>query len=156
MSGNENAVGEQKKLELLAKIPFFQNFPSEDKEVLAKIGYLERVKAGQFVIEQGSINLTLRFLINGSLRVVLDGEEIASFKGGGQVFGEMSLVTHELASASIEAVSDAALFSLDYEEISKLKDPIHYRLRMCLYRSCAEVLAKRLKATNETAKFYSD
>ena len=148
-------VSVQKKLELLNKIPFFQDFSSEDLEMLADLTHIEQAKAGETVVKEDSLNLTLRFLINGALEVLVKEEMVASFRGGGQVFGEMGLVSHELASATIQAKSDATMLCLEYDSINQLKDPIHYRLRMCLYRSCAETLAQRLKATNEIKNLFS-
>lgn len=148
-------INAEKKLELLEKIPFFTDFALEDLQTIADLCYAEKKAKGETVIEQDKISMTLYFLINGTLSVFVNEEFVISFRGGGQVFGEMSFVGHDVASATITAKSDVTLLCLDVADISKLKDPIYYRLRMCLYRACGETLSKRLKATNENAKFFN-
>lgn len=147
-------MDQNKKIELINKIPFFQRFHEQDIELIADISYFKVFKEDEFIIEQGTLNLTLYFLINGMADVFVDKEFVISFKGGGHPFGEMSFVSNDVASASILPKETATMLCIDVDEINKLNDPIHYRLRMDIYRSCASVLAIKLKATNEIAKSF--
>lgn len=144
------------KLDLIEKIPFFISTHPQDREVLAEKAYFKTYKKDDLIIEQGSLNMALIFLINGKVSIHIDEEFVINFKGGGQPFGEMSFVNNDLASATLKAETDATFLVLDVDTINSLNDPIHFRLRMNIYRGCAEVLAKKLKATNEIAKSYME
>jgi CRP-like cAMP-binding protein len=149
-------MDKQTKLELIEKIPFFTNAHSEDKDLLADLAYFKAFEAGDFIIEQGSITLTLFFLINGKVSVHIDDKFVINFRGGGQPFGEMSFVNNDLASATIKAESKATMMCFDVDKINSLNDPLHYRMRMNIYHACAEILAKKLNATNAIAKSYME
>jgi CRP-like cAMP-binding protein len=144
------------KLDLINKIPFFANAHEEDKDQLAQLAYFKPYKAGEFVITQGELTLTLFFLINGQVSVHIDDKFVINFRGGGQPFGEMSFVNNDLASASIKAETDATMMCFDVDKINSLNDVLHYRMRMNIYHACAEILAKKLKATNAIAKSYME
>lgn len=146
------SVSIDQKLELLRKIPFFEDFCIEDLLTLADLSYIEAYKEGDVVTEQGSLRMAMHFLINGQLDIFVNDEFVYSFKGGGHVFGEMSFVSNDVASASTIAKSDSTLLCLGVDSLTNLKDPKYYHLRMCLYRACSQALSKRLQASNKTAK----
>lgn len=143
-----------KKLDLIDKIPFFASFTDNDKSFLANIAYFKRFEPGDHIIEQNSLTLSLFFTINGTVEILIDGDVVTHFKGGGQIFGEMSFVHNSPASASVKAKTKTVMMLFDYDKINSLNEPIYYRLRMNIYKSCAEVLAKKLIATNEIARTY--
>ena len=144
----------EKKLELLGKIPFFDGFTEMDIKFLAEMASFKKFEAGENVIEQGTLSRNLFFLINGQMDIVINGEVVTHFRGGGQVFGEMSFVQHNVASATVRANTIAVMMVFDIDKLNALNEPIHYRLRMDIFRSCAEVLAKKLLATNSIAAAY--
>tara|TARA_B100001971_G_scaffold84647_1_gene77963 strand:- start:70645 stop:71121 length:477 start_codon:yes stop_codon:yes gene_type:complete len=144
------------KIDLIEKIPFFINVHNQDKDLLADLAYFKAYKAGDAIIEQGSLQLSLIFLINGKVSVHIDDEFVINFRGGGQPFGEMSFVNNDLASATLTAETDCTFMCLDVEHLNSLTEPIHFRLRMHIYHACAEVLARKLKSTNEIARSYKE
>jgi len=149
-------MDKQTILDLIEKIPFFHNTHPQDKDLLADLAYFKAYKAGDIVIDQGGINLSLIFLINGKVSIHIDNEFVINFRGGGQPFGEMSFVNNDLASATLRCEADATFLVLDVDKINSLNDPIHFRLRMNIYHACAEVLARKLNSTNEIAKSYME
>ena len=146
----------QVKLDLIDKIPFFANVHEQDKELLAELAYFKAYKPEDLVIEQGTLHMSLIFLINGQVSVLIDCNHVINFRGGGQPFGEMSFVNNDLASATIKSDTDSTFMVLDVDKINSLTEPIHFRLRMQIYHACAEVLARKLKSTNEIAKSYKE
>ena len=133
---------------------YFEGFQSIDKNELSEISYFKRYSGGDNIIENGSLVLSLFFIIQDHVEIIIDEKIVAKFKGGGQTFGEMSFVNHSLASATVRAHNEVTMMMIDIDKINELNDPIHYRMRMDIYRSCAEILAKKLKSTNDLAKFY--
>jgi CRP/FNR family transcriptional regulator, cyclic AMP receptor protein len=143
-----------KTIELIHKISFFDGFNPEDLKELAKLASFQKYQAQENIIEQGSLALHLMFTINGQIDVLVDDVTVVTLKGGGHLFGEMSFVLHSLASATVKAKTDCVVMQFDYDLLNSLNEPIYYRLRLDLYRSCAEVMAKKLQATNAIAKSY--
>ena len=123
----------------------------EDKKKLAQISKFVTYEAGETIIEQDSINLTLYFLIKGRVDVNIEGEKLTSFRGGGRLFGEMSFVNHTTTSAQVVSSTKVIMLEVKIDEINKL-DESHDRLLKELYRSVGEILAQKLVATNEMAK----
>lgn len=147
-------MDKQKVLDLIEKIPFFMSTHTQDKQLIADKAYFNSYKSGDLIIEQGTLNMSLFFLIKGKVSIYIDDEFVISFQGGGQPFGEMSFVNNDLSSATLKAETDALFLLLDIDKINSLNEPIHFRLRMNIYRACAEVLAKKLKSTNAIAQSY--
>jgi len=66
----------------------------------------------------------------------------------------MSFVANTLSSAAVNANSDAVMMIIDFDKVNELNEPLHYRMRMDLYRSCAQILSKKLESTNAIAQTY--
>ena len=143
-----------KKRSLIEKIPFFASFTEGDKNFLAELAYFQKYEPSQLIIEQNSLTMNLFFTINGTIEILVNGDVVTSFKGGGQIFGEMSFVHNTAASATVRAKTKAVMMLFDIDKINSLNEPIYYRLRMDIYKSCAEVLAKKLVFTNQIAQSY--
>lgn len=69
--------------------------------------------AKEVVIAQGSRRTPLYFLERGGVRVEKDGVEIAKVTDPGAVFGEMSLLLDEPATASVVAAKQTTLCRVD-------------------------------------------
>ena len=144
----------EKKLELIGKINFFKSFDEADKVTMANMARFEKFEPGSKLIEQNLNNTNLYFIINGEVDIVINGDLVVTLYGGGHVFGEMGFVRHTLASASVVAKNKEVDMIFDTNEINLMTEPIYYKLRMDIYRSCAEILAKRLIDTNSIAANY--
>ncbi len=146
-------VNLEKKLELINKISFFAGFDDMDKNTMAELASFKQYLPQENLIEQKANNTDLFFIINGTVDIVIDGKIVVSLGGGGHVFGEMSFVYHNPASASVQAGTKVVAMIFDTHMINQMVEPIYYKLRMDIYRSCAEILAKRLIHTNRLATF---
>ena len=139
---------------ILKSITFFENFPDEQMQILGDLCELRAVKAGEVVLEQGNLNTDLFFLIDGTVSVSLDGNVITEVTGDGEAFGEMSIASHSLTTASVKTVSDCSFVYLDFNIIAKIDGVVVESILKNFYRSISEILANKLIATNEIAKFY--
>ncbi len=142
----------EKKLELINKIGFFARFDETDKVTMANIATFEKYQPNEKLIQQNTTNSHLSFIINGNVDIVIDEKVVVSLCGGGHVFGEMSFVDYSPASASVVANTKVVAMLFDTNTINLMIEPIYYKLRMDIYRSCAEILARRLIHTNSIAK----
>jgi CRP-like cAMP-binding protein len=147
-------VSLEKKLELINKIGFFARFDEVDKVTMAGLATFSKYEVGDKLIRQNRNNNHLFFIINGNVDIVIDSNVVVQLFGGGHVFGEMSFVDFSPASASVVANTKVVAMLFDTNKINLMIEPVYYKLRMDIYRSCAEVLARRLIHTNSIAKTY--
>jgi small-conductance mechanosensitive channel len=98
----------------LRQIEFLSCLSDEDLEVLTKRAYLRVFGNGETVVRQGDGGNSLFINLCGELDVSVDGIKVAKL-GGGEFFGEMSLLTGEKRSATVTAVGEVWLL-----EITKL------------------------------------
>ncbi len=110
-------------------------------------------KAGDTIIQEGDENRIMYVVQEGAVRV----ERAAADKAGdpvmlatlylGAVFGEMSFLTHETASATVIAEEEVQLLALHHESITEmLKEDAGFAARF--YQSLAVTLADRLRETS--------
>ncbi len=144
----------EKKLELINKIDFFGRFDEADKVTMANMATFKGFAPTEKLIQQNTSNTQLFFIINGNVDIVIDGKTVVSLCGGGHVFGEMSFVDYSPTSASVVANTKVVAMLFDTGKINLMIEPAYFKLRMDIYRSCAEILARRLIHTNSLAKTY--
>lgn len=147
-------VSLEKRLELINKIDFFARFDEGDKMAMANMAFFEKFEPGDKLIKQKTSNTKLYFIINGNVDITIDQQVVVSLCGGGHVFGEMSFVDYSPTSASVVANTKVVAMGFDTGKINLMIEPSFYKLRMDIYRSCAEILARRLIHTNSIAKTY--
>jgi len=113
---------------------------------ICEAGNLSSYLSGEVIIEQGSSDQTIYFIISGSLEVQVNGRKIAQRFAGEQV-GEMALVDPGLKrSATVRARETSVVLGVSQEkfiEISRAFPEVWKRL--------AETLSHRL---NERGKFH--
>lgn len=109
---------------LLADTPLFSAFSTEERAILAERLAERRVRQGTMIVHQGDPASTLFFVREGAVEVRVTnatGADVAVNRlGPGDVFGEMSLLTGEPRSASIVALTDAALYELRKDDLSPM------------------------------------
>lgn len=133
--------------ELIAKIPLFSGL---DRINLAKIiPKLEKhtFAAGQLVFYQGDQGDSLFIIVDGFVKITqIDHEgktqELARL-GKGECFGEISLLTGQPRTATVEAATDLTVYALSKTNLYNLMKKHH---SLSIYFN--EILASRLLATN--------
>ena len=141
-------VSLEKKLELINKIKFFSRMDDDDKRIVADLADFKQFQPQEQLIAEGSSTSDLLFIINGTVDIFVAGKHVVELAGGGHVFGEISFVYQKPASATVVAQNKVVTMIIDTEKINAMVEPIYYKFKMEIYRSCAEILAKRLVDTN--------
>ena len=144
-------VSLEKKLELINKIKFFARMDEEDKTTMANLSDFRQYQPGEALIQEGSATSDLLFIINGTVDIFVHGKHVVELVGGGHVFGEISFVYTKPASATVAAQTKVTAMVFNTDKLEAMTEPIYYKLKMEIYRSCAETLAKRLVDTNMMA-----
>lgn len=119
-----------------------------DVEWLAKQGTIERVSAQSVLITEGKSIAQLYIVLEGSLSVRVGGtrgQEIAKLLSG-EIVGEISFVDRRPPSASVIAIEDSVLLSIDRGILSH-KLAIDGPFAARFYHAIASFLADRLYVT---------
>ena len=104
---------------VMAISPLFKDFdPSERKSIVEKFR-MRQAAPGEVLIEEGAGSDGLYVVLHGTVQVVAKDIEIARLKEG-EIFGEMSLLTREPASATVRADGNAILLRLPRENFQEL------------------------------------
>ncbi len=97
---------------LLGQIPLFQPLDEAALGRLAEQATTVVVPAGEYLFHQGDRGDSLYVISRGAAHVLIDlpeGELLLDVFGGGDILGEMSLLTGETRSASIKAATAVTL-----------------------------------------------
>jgi CRP-like cAMP-binding protein len=104
---------------VMAISPLFRDFdPSQRKSIVEKFR-MRQAAPGELVIAEGKSTDGLYVVLHGAVKVTVGKREIARLKEGG-VFGEMSLLTREPASASVAAETNVILLRLPRDSFQEL------------------------------------
>ncbi|HBI15209.1 MAG TPA: Crp/Fnr family transcriptional regulator [Desulfobulbaceae bacterium] len=130
-------------LPLLENFPFFSNIEREDLEEVVRSFRLKRCARNEIIVRQGDPGDNFYIVVSGRVSVINQtGISIAELSAG-EVFGEMSLISEEHASATVQAVEDSEILYVDNREFQNIlqKYPL-------LQRYFTRLLARRLTRAN--------
>ena len=129
---------------LLARMPLFKPLEAEEREYPSRGLRLQRIKQKTRLIRQDEIGRSLFIIREGAFRVLVAGErEMARLQPGDYV-GEASLLTGAARNASIEALTDAAVYEVDKDAIAPL-----IAARQSLADELGAVIAERERSREE-------
>jgi len=143
----ERIVGElddsSNMLHLLQSFPFFHNIDRSDLKSVVKSFTMAKLAKDEIVIRRGSRGDNFYIVVSGSVSVLNDAGLSIARLSAGEVFGEMSLLSEECTSATVQAAEPCEIMYVDSREFKNLlgRYPIlqHYFTRL---------LAKRLSSAN--------
>ena len=138
-----------KLIEKLRQIPTLDSFSEKDLKGLLELSKIRKYNPGDFILEEGQYDCWIYFLISGKVRVVKHNKELSVLKRTGDVFGEMGIIDGSPRSASIYAVDEAVCLATDSSYIDRLSGNDKIAFSYILYRIFSEILANRLRLTNE-------
>ncbi|MDI6796823.1 MAG: Crp/Fnr family transcriptional regulator [Desulfatibacillaceae bacterium] len=104
-------------LELVSHIPLFKGLSGQDKQRLAEMLRVQKVRAGEVLFRKGSEGTTLYIIQEGVVKIVLPSrlgdEMILTIFSAGDFFGEMALLDGKPRSADAVAVEPSRLLLLN-------------------------------------------
>jgi small-conductance mechanosensitive channel/CRP-like cAMP-binding protein len=109
------------RLERLARclepIDLFAPLSAEERSELAARAREQLYGRGETIVRQGDAGRSMFIIASGRVRVVeASGRELATFEQGGY-FGEMSMLTGQPRSASVQAVDDCLVVELTADSL---------------------------------------
>ena len=102
----------------------------------------ELVKSGQRIITQGMPVPDLYLIYNGTVDVIVDGEEIAQLKDG-EFVGEMSFLTEKVATATCKVKYDAQCLvwkQREFKELLKRNPSLYFTIQSVLSAQVSDKL----------------
>lgn len=113
-----NAVRER-----LGELSFFDSLDPEAVEDILSVGVWQSIPGGWSLYREGAQSDHLTFVLSGRLIVVRrspEGEEVVGYIRAGEPVGEMSLLSGETHSASVYALRDTEILTLDREDVDRI------------------------------------
>src|SRR5581483_6130787 len=134
------------KAELLKDHPLLQRMSAEQLERFEHAGELEMFKAGEDVVEAGTLGDSFYLILSGTATVHVGGKSIATLHAG-EIFGEMSLLEPALRSATVRAAELCELFRVPHFAMANLLQDDPSTMTQMLV-ALVRVLSHRLRKTN--------
>jgi NTE family protein len=150
MTSSESARPQDKVL-ILKRVPVFASCTEEQLLLIADRTRLLEYKKGEFIYRQGEQADAFYIVSSGRLRVFsIDGgrDQTLTVLHNGDTFGEISLLTGETHSATVQAINDTLILRLDQKDF---EDVINRIPSLVLYLS--RLLSKRLRTRNRGGEF---
>jgi len=131
-------------LHLLENFPFFSNIDRDDLEEVVKSFHLQEYRKNAIIIRRGDRGDNFYIILSGKVSVLNETGIAIADLGPGEVFGEMSLLSDEHASATVQAVEASEIMHVDNRDFKKILNK--YPL---LQQYFTRLLAKRLSHANK-------
>lgn len=116
---NGSAVAGNERIQTLRSLSIFSGTSNDVLNGIASAMKTVVVKSGEFIIRKGDIGNCMYIIHSGRVKVHDDIYTIAEL-GEGNFFGEVSLLDTEPRSASVTAIADTVVFSLEQEDFYKI------------------------------------
>lgn len=135
----------------LTHSPLFRNLDETERAQILIIGQVRTYKEGAVIFREGDPGDGLFIVVKGSVRISKQsptGEEALAILEPHAYFGEMALIDYSPRAADALANEPTELFFIPLRELRGLIETHHHLALKILYSLC-EVLAKRLRETND-------
>jgi hypothetical protein len=132
--------------------PLFKDMTIGEIKRFALSGHIEKAVAGELIMRQGDPGDSMLLLLKGELSILVENNQGTSAKVAtltpGEIIGEMSLLSKEARSASVQVESDAQFLKIDAHVLDKV-DHNYPRLAVKIRKNISRILAARLKTANQ-------
>jgi CRP-like cAMP-binding protein len=129
----------------------------EDRDILSGYGEFKPVQPGSHLIEEGSVQTGLYFIISGKLHATAmrGGHKVLlGSVGTGETVGEINLLDPSAASATVTAVEFSQVWRIDSKSLEAYINE-YPRPAAWLLIGVGKTIARRLRSVNEKiASFY--
>jgi CRP/FNR family transcriptional regulator len=108
---------------LLREIPIFSGLAPEDLEKVADIAHEDLYSSGGIICREGDSGDALFVIVSGDVQVVRSAgkqESILATRGVGEFVGEMAILDSAPRSATLRAVNDVRVLTIDGEAFKSI------------------------------------
>jgi len=137
----------------MAMLKVFKYLNDDEYKTLLQTAESKIFKPGALLIRQGAEQTNIYILVKGNAKVVRDHDGFMvdiSQHGPGEIFGDMSFIEGQSASASVEACDpEVQAIMITHNTIKKfVQADASFAGRF--YESLAAILSRRLRATTDS------
>jgi CRP-like cAMP-binding protein len=129
---------------LLQNFPFFKNIDRADLKDVVKLFNRRRYNRNEIIIRRGDRGDNFYVVISGKVKVLNEAALPIATLSVGEVFGEMSLLSDESASATVQASEETEILYIDNRKFKKIINKY-----TVLQNYFTRLLAKRLSLANK-------
>jgi small-conductance mechanosensitive channel/CRP-like cAMP-binding protein len=117
----DETTGETHREALLKQVDLFGSLTDEQRRAIAAATRMRTYGEGEVIVREGEPGQSMYVVASGKVAVVLEPEKrtVATIERGGY-FGEMSLLTGEVRSATVVAQGDSVVLEVDAELFRRL------------------------------------
>jgi len=138
---------------LLGSWEYFRGLDKVHLEAMARIGkYSEAHSSDIVLVSENKENDSLTVLIEGTLRIEIEGNLINIIDQPGDTAGEISWVTGLRATASVVAEKSSRYLSFSLKAIEAIDEEFNQAIKDHFIRIFPLIISKRLVTTNAKAK----
>jgi len=141
--------GREHLIEKFRTIPFMKALNRGCMQEILCMSKMRKYEPGERIIQEGVFDCWFYIILSGKVRVVKHNTEIVRLENIGEIFGEMAVIDGEARSASVFADTETVCLAIDASFLERLKPNDRNVFYSAFYRLLAEILANRLRATNE-------
>ncbi|MEW5801154.1 MAG: cyclic nucleotide-binding domain-containing protein [bacterium] len=134
-------------IEQLKEIKLFKDLSISELERIAEIARPQKFKVGETIIRENEIGKELYVVVDGSVRIsklVSTGEKMTfTTLKKGSFFGELSLLTQKVHSATAEAVEDTQLMvisKIDFDRFIEAAPLAGFKISKVIICEISELL----------------
>ncbi|RMH72582.1 MAG: mechanosensitive ion channel protein MscS [Cyanobacteria bacterium J007] len=107
--------------DLLRQVTYFQNFTELELRQLIETGYRKRLLESQILFREGDPGDAFYIILSGSVEVYVEKiKKHLTNLGSGKFFGELALMLGIPRTASIRALEDTILFTINRQSFEKI------------------------------------
>ncbi len=142
--------GREFLVEKLQRLPFMESISEQYIKKMLSLSKIRKYGVDELITPEGAYDNWVYIILSGCVRVLKEGKEIAQLDQVGDTFGELAVIDGKARSASVESVGDTVCLAIDASFMSETTEPLEQVLFVSiLYRLFAEVIAYRLRSSNE-------
>ena len=139
-----------RNIQQLFSIPALKRFETNDLAKLLRISKIRRYENGEIIIQEGSTDQWVYFLLSGKIRILKEDIDICTIDKVGEIFGEMRIIDGLSRSTSVYAKGKTTCLAVDTSSKHRLgSDDEATSLLALLYKVASEFISIRLRLSNE-------
>lgn len=131
------------------KFPFLNSIADKHLETMLHLSKMRKYYADEPITREGEYDCYMYIIITGQVRIMKQGEQIARLRKQGDTFGELAIIDGKSRSASVIADIDSIMLAIDVSFIDRIDPQEKHEFCAVFYKYLAEILAHRLRETNE-------
>ncbi len=134
--------------DVLKQISFLKKFEDSHLANIFRMSRLRHYDAGDTIIPEGACDTFLYMLLTGEVKIIKQGSVLAWLRLPGSIFGELAVIDYQPRSASVLALTKTICLAVDSAFLDSLPPGDQAVIYAIIYRSLAEVVTERLRATS--------